>query len=110
MWSRTWDLGPGAPISWSPGDLGQVLELTALFQVSYTEQAIPEKHEPGCLTTSPVPSLFKNKAKKLPIFCLTPLAPGSQTPGSVVTLSFESHDADWSLGVGVPQCGSELVK
>lgn len=78
MWRRTWDLGPGAPISWSPGDLGQVLELTALFQVSYTEQAIPEKHEPGCLTTSPVPSLFKNKAKKFSN--ILPSSPGTWLP------------------------------
>lgn len=49
----TWNLRPGALISWSLGDLGQVLELPALFQVSYTEQAIPGKHASVCLDYFP---------------------------------------------------------
>lgn len=42
---------------WSPGDLGQVSELPALFQVSYTESPFPRNMNLGALTTSPVPSL-----------------------------------------------------
>ena len=38
------------------------------------------------------------------------LAPGSQSPGSTVTLSFESHDTEWSSGVRVFQCSSEVAQ